>query len=168
MPNLKSPVFASVEARQALAVATNREAYVTALGGGSTGRPAPSLIPEVLPAHHDEDPLASGERGTPAPAKVLLGKAGLTMPVPIRVAYRSSPVADKAMAALVAGWTDAGFAPTLAPLEDEYFSTITQPAAATAYDVFWSNWAPGVGVGQHDPARPLRQLGQPQRSRPRP
>ncbi|KGN43111.1 ABC transporter substrate-binding protein [Knoellia aerolata] len=142
VPNVRSAVFASVEARQALAVATNRAAYVTALGGAGTGRPAPSLIPEVLPAHHDENPLASGDRGDPDAAKALLGKAGLTIPVPIRVAYRSSPVADKAMAALVAGWTDAGFAPTLSPLEDEYFSTIAQPAAATAYDVFWSNWAP--------------------------
>jgi len=49
VPNLKSPVFATVQARQALAVATNREAYVTALGGASTGRPAVSLIPQSLP-----------------------------------------------------------------------------------------------------------------------
>ena len=142
VPNLKSPVFTSVPARQALTVATNREAYVTALGGASAGRPAHSLIPEVLPAHHDENPLAAGERGDADAAKLLLGEAGLSMPVPIRVAYRSSPVGDKAMASLVAGWTDAGFAPTLVPIEEEYFSTISQPAAASAYDVFWSNWAP--------------------------
>ncbi|MFW5468710.1 ABC transporter substrate-binding protein [Knoellia sp. CPCC 206435] len=142
VPNLRSKVFTSVPARQALAVSTNRSAYVTALGGETAGRPTASLIPESLPAHHDESPLASGERGDPDAAKVLLGKAGLTLPVPIRVAYRSSPAADKAMAALVAGWTDAGFTPTLVPLEEEYFSTISQPAAATTYDVFWSNWAP--------------------------
>ncbi|EAQ00055.1 putative ABC transporter solute-binding protein [Janibacter sp. HTCC2649] len=142
VPNLKSATFATVEARQALAVATNREAYVTALGGGTSGRPATSLIPEVLPAAHESDPLKAGDGGDAGMAKVLLGKAGLTIPVPIRVAYRSSPVADKAMASLVAGWTEAGFAPTLTPLKDEYFTTIAQPAAASAYDVFWSNWAP--------------------------
>lgn len=142
VPNFKSPTFAKVEARQALAVATNREAYVTALGGGTTGRPATSLIPQVLPAAHTEDPLKAGNAGKAGQAKVLLGKAGLTLPVPIRVAYRSSPVADKAMASLVAGWTEAGFAPKLTPLKEEYFTTITQPAAAKAYDVFWSNWAP--------------------------
>ncbi|WP_353952946.1 ABC transporter substrate-binding protein [Knoellia sp. S7-12] len=142
VPNLKSPTFASVEARQALAVATNREAYVTALGGGATGRPTPSLIPQALPAAHADDPLEAGNRGNAGQAKVLLGKAGLTIPVPIRVAYRSSPVADKAMASLVAGWTEAGFAPKLTPIKDEYFTSITQPAAATSYDVFWSNWAP--------------------------
>ena len=141
-PNLKSPMFAKVEARQALAVATNREAYVTALGGATTGRPTNTLIPQALPAHHDEAPLAAGNRGDADRAKVLLGKAGLTMPVPLRVAYRSSPVADKAMAALVAGWTEAGFAPTLTPLKDDYFATIGQPAAAKSYDVFWSNWSP--------------------------
>ena len=142
VPNFKSPVFATVQARQALAVATNRQAYVTALGGATTGRPTTSLIPAVLPAAHTDDPLKSGDGGNAGQAKVLLGQAGLTLPVPIRVAYRSSPVADKAMASLVAGWTEAGFAPKLTPLEDEYFTTITQPRAAADYDVFWSNWAP--------------------------
>lgn len=142
VPNFKSPTFAKVEARQALAIATNRQAYVTALGGGTTSHPTTSLIPEALPASHDKDPLKSGEGGNAGQAKVLLGKAGLTIPVPIRVAYRKSPVADKAMAALVAGWTEAGFAPKLTPLGDEYFTTISQPEAASSYDVFWSNWAP--------------------------
>ncbi|GGB72961.1 ABC transporter substrate-binding protein [Knoellia flava TL1] len=142
VPNVKSTVFAEPEARQALAVATNRQAYVTALGGSTTGRPTTTLIPESLPAHHDEDPIAAGPRGDADRAKVLLGKAGLTLPVPLRVVYRSSPVADKAMAALVAGWTEAGFAPTLTPLEDDYFQTIGAPAAASSYDVFWSNWSP--------------------------
>lgn len=142
VPNFKSKVFAKVEARQALAVSTNRDGYVTAIGGAMAGRPTTSLIPQALPAHHDEDPLAAGNRGDAERAKVLLGKAGLTLPVPLRVAYRSSPVADKAMAALVAGWTEAGFAPTLVPLEGEYFATISRPEAAGDYDVFWSNWAP--------------------------
>ena len=142
VPNLKSPTFAKVEARQALAVATNREAYVTALGGGSTALPTASLIPAALPAAHEDNPLSPGDRGDAGRAKVLLGKAGLTIPVPIRVAYRSSPVADKAMAALVAGWTEAGFAPELTPFKDDYFTSITQPKAAESYDVFWSNWAP--------------------------
>lgn len=142
VPNFKSKIFAKVEARQALAVSTNRDGYVTALGGATTGRPTTSLIPESLPAHHDEDPLGAGNRGDADRAKVLLGKAGLTLPVPLRVAYRSSPVADKAMASLVAGWTEAGFAPELTPLEDEYFETIASPDAAGSFDVFWSNWAP--------------------------
>lgn len=141
-PNLKSPIFATVDARQALAVATNREAYVTALGGATTGRPTSTLIPQSLPAHHDEDPLAAGNRGDADRAKMLLSKAGLSLPVPLRVVYRSSPVADKAMAALVAGWTEAGFAPKLTPLKDDYFATIGQPSAAKSYDVFWSNWSP--------------------------
>lgn len=142
VPNFRSRIFAKVEARQALAVSTNREAYVTALGGATTGQPATSLIPASLPAHHGEDPLAAGNRGNADRAKVLLGQAGLSLPVPLRVAYRSSPVADKAMAALVAGWTEAGFAPELTPVKDDYFETISQPAAATGHDVFWSNWAP--------------------------
>lgn len=142
VPNTKSAVFAKVEARQALAVATNRASYVTALGGATTATPTSSLIPAVLPAHHDEQPLDAGIRGNADHAKSLLQKAGLNLPVPIRVAYRSSPVADKAMAGLVAGWTEAGFAPTLTPIDEEYFATISKPDAVKSYDVFWSNWAP--------------------------
>ncbi|PRY60267.1 peptide/nickel transport system substrate-binding protein [Knoellia remsis] len=142
VPNLRSKVFATPQARQALSVATNREAYVTALGGATTARPSRTLIPSALPAHHEQDPLKSGRRGDPERAKALLAEAKLTLPVPIRVAYRSSPTADKAMAALVAGWTEAGFAPTVSKLDDEYFTTIARPQAAGAYDVFWSNWAP--------------------------
>ena len=105
VPNLKSKVFTSIPARQALAVATNRSAYVTALGGETTGRPTSSLIPEALPAHHDENPVASGERGDPDAAKVLLGKAGLTLPVPAIPSLNWS-TATEAIAAEPEPWTE--------------------------------------------------------------
>ena len=58
------------------------------------------------------------------------------------VAYRSNPTADKAMAALVAGWRLAGFDPQTKPITDDYFTAISDPALADQVDVFWSNWAP--------------------------
>jgi peptide/nickel transport system substrate-binding protein len=45
------------------------------------------------------------------------------------------------MAALVAGWRAAGFDPTLTPVADDYFTTVSKPGARS-YDVIWSNWAP--------------------------
>lgn len=142
VPNFSSAVFANPKVAVALAMATNRNGYVTALGGQGAAAPSTSLIPGALAAHPAQDPLGSGLAGDPVKAKALLTEAGVTLPVPIRVAYRSTPASDKALAALVTGWRDAGFAPELKPIANEYFLAITQPSAAKAYDVFWSNWAP--------------------------
>ena len=62
--------------------------------------------------------------------------------MPFTVAYRSNPTADKAMAALVAGWRLAGFEPTTRPITEDYFTAISDPKLAAEVDLFWSNWAP--------------------------
>lgn len=142
VPNFSSPVFANPKVAVALATATNRNAYVTALGGETTAAPTTSLIPGALAAKPASDPLGAGPTGDPVKAKALLAEAKVKTPLAIRVAYRSSPTADKAMAALVTGWRDAGFAPELRPIANDYFTTITQLRAAKDHDVFWSNWAP--------------------------
>lgn len=142
VPNTKSPVFKNPLAREALAAATNREAYVTAIGGATAADPARSLIPRSLEAAHEGDPVGTGNGGDAVRAKALLAEAKLTEPVKFTVAYRSSATADKAMAALVAGWRLAGFEPTTRPITDDYFTAISSPAAAGEVDVFWSNWAP--------------------------
>lgn len=142
VPNARSKVFADEKVRLALATATNRDAYVTAIGGGTAAEPALSLIPSSLPAAHEADPAGVGTRGDAARARALLTSAGVTTPVPFTVAYRSNPTADKAMAALVASWRLAGFDPTTLPITDDYFTAISDPKLATKVDLFWSNWAP--------------------------
>ena len=141
-PNVRSKVFADEKVRLALATATNRDAYVTAVGGGTAADPALSLVPSTLPAAHGGDPVGAGTRGDPVKAKALLTQAGLTAPVPFTVAYRSNPTADKAMAALVAGWRLAGFDPQTMPITEDYFTAISDPELADQVDLFWSNWAP--------------------------
>ena len=142
VPNTRSAVFKDEKVRLALAAATNRDAYVTAIGGTTAAEPAHSLIPSSLPAAHDEDPVGTGTRGDAARAKALLAEAGKTAPVRFTVAYRSTPTSDKAMAALVAGWRLAGFEPTARPISDDYFTRVSDPKMAGEVDVFWSNWAP--------------------------
>ncbi|HET9022417.1 MAG TPA: ABC transporter substrate-binding protein [Ornithinibacter sp.] len=141
-PNTKHGVFTDEKVRRALAVATNRDAYVTAIGGATAADPVISLIPKSLPAAHAQDPLGVGTKGDPARAKALLAEAGKTEPVPFTVAYRSNPTSDKAMAALVAGWRLAGFDPTTKPLTEDYFTAISDPRIGAQVDLFWSNWAP--------------------------
>jgi len=139
-PNFAKGVMRNADVRRALALATNREGYVTALGGSSSASAATSLIGPALPGHRPEDPAAA--KGDPAGARAALQGSGLTLPVSIRVAYRSTPIADKAMAALANGWEEAGFAVTLQPVEKDYFGVIAAPARVDQTDVFWANWAP--------------------------
>jgi len=142
VPNTRSEVFEDQEVRLALAAATNREAYVTAIGGSTAAQPSRSLLPRFLPAAHDEDPIGTADRGDLVRAEALLDEAGVDTPVAFTVAYRSTPTSDKAMAALVAGWREAGFEPTTMPITEDYFQVISDPEAADEIDLFWSNWAP--------------------------
>lgn len=87
-----------------------------------------------------DTPDAAAER-----AAALLAEAAerlqLSTPVPVRVAYRSSPTMDDALTALRTGWEEAGFEVELAPITEAYFTSISAPDAAESVDVFWSNWA---------------------------
>ena len=47
VPNVRSKVFADEKVRLALAAATNRDAYVTAIGGATAADPALSLVPQL-------------------------------------------------------------------------------------------------------------------------
>ena len=142
VPNLKSTSMGQLPVRRALAMATDRNAYVTALGGLAAAGPTRSVLPAQLTAAHDTDPLDVPLGGDPAKARTELEATGLALPVPLRVAYRQGPSADKAMAALSRGWDAAGFATELVPLGEDYFTQASAPEAASQYDVMWSSWAP--------------------------
>lgn len=141
LPNVKSPVMSHPQARRALALATDRLAYVAALGGSATAVPVRSLIPGGLTAAHTQDPVGAPLSGDPLAARAQLARAGLGERVELRVAYRSGDAADRAMAALARGWDAAGFHTVLTGLDD-YFTQSAAPDAAAKYDVFWNVWAP--------------------------
>ncbi|KQU70856.1 hypothetical protein ASC58_03565 [Phycicoccus sp. Root101] len=141
-PSFASPVMRNADVRRALALATNRDGYVTALGGTSAAEPTSTLLGPAIAGHRDTDPLGASPSGDPAGARAALQASGLTLPVKITVAYRSTPTADKAMAALLNGWERAGFQVTLQPIEKDYFSAASRPGRAADTDVFWANWAP--------------------------
>ncbi len=141
-PSFTSATTSRATVRRALAVATNRDGYVTALGGPTTARPAFSLLGTALPGSTPEDPFGSGTGGDPDAAQALLKTSGLTLPVPVTVAYRHTATAEKAMAALVSGWESAGFTVRLEPVDEDYFQAISDPERAKGIDVFWASWAP--------------------------
>jgi len=139
-PNFSQGVMRTPAVRKALALSTNRDGYIAALGGSSAATPTTSLIGPALPGHRKDSTTP------PAPdtgaARAALQSSGLTLPVKIRVSYRSTPTADKAMAALMNGWQDAGFVVTLQPIAKDYFTTIADTKRVSQTDVFWANWAP--------------------------
>lgn len=165
VPNFQSPVMANDQIRMSFALATDRTAYITALGGPTAAEPRTSILahgvrlalpdPEqtadptgtATPATETtatdpatDDAPSDGERAAEILAAAA-AEAGIETPVPVRVAYRSSPTMDTAMKALAAGWTAAGFAVELQPIAEDYFTVIAAPERAQETDVFWSNWA---------------------------
>lgn len=179
VPNFRSAVMANAQIRTAFALATDRGAYIEALGGPTTAEPATSILgrgvrltlpmpeqtadPTPTAGSEGEDTAAttgeaSGTASAGATAEpseqavsdqaraaeiltAAAAEAGIAAEVPVRVAYRSSPTMDRALAALEEGWTAAGFAVELQPMTEDYFGTIAAAGQAEQSDVFWSNWA---------------------------
>jgi peptide/nickel transport system substrate-binding protein len=138
-PNFKSKVFSNAKAREAFALATDRSAYVTAVGGSIVAQPTNSLINPALPAFPNI-PLPAGDKGDQAKAKQMLQDAGLTLPVKITVAYRKSETQDKVFSGLKTAWDAAGFNTQLDGFSANYYATIQSPASATKYDAMWAGW----------------------------
>jgi len=150
VPNFTRPTMANLSVRRALAMSTNREAYVTALGGETAAEATYAMINKSLPAYQGQNPLGVPARGDATRARRLLQAAGATLPLKITVAYRRGTIADKAMVALQQGWQDAGFSVTLEGLGNDYFTTIADVQNSRRYDVMWAvgsaEWPSGSSV----------------------
>lgn len=138
-PNVTVRPMSEPLARQALAMATDRVAFAAAYGAGVL-TPTFSALAFDVPGAGQTSPFDTPLTGDPDAARARLVDAALALPVPVRVAYRSSPGADAAFAALLPGWQRAGFAPELHPVSGDYLQVISRPAAGQAYDVFRSVW----------------------------
>lgn len=140
VPNFKSKVFSNDKAREALALSTDRSAYVTAAGGPSVAEGVNSLINPALPAFPNT-PLPATDKGDPAKAKAVLEASGLTLPVKITVTYRKNDTLDKVFSGLKSGWDAAGFETNLIGIPaEQYYSTLQSPDAASKYDAYWAGW----------------------------
>jgi peptide/nickel transport system substrate-binding protein len=140
VPNFKSKVMSNDKAREALALATDRSAYVTAAGGDQVVKATNSLINPALPAFPNT-PLLAGDTGDTAKAKAALEASGLTLPVKINVTYRKSDTLDKVFGGLKRGWDAAGFDTQLTAIPaEQYYSTLQAPASASKYDAYWAGW----------------------------
>lgn len=135
----ESSALRSAEVRNALAAATDREAYAQETG---TGSPTWSLLGNALPSSH-EAVLDHGPSGDVDAARELLDEADVDGPVELTLAHREGEPLDGALEELLPGWEEAGFDVTLEPIDDEdYFTAMSSRTTAEEYDLVWANWGP--------------------------
>jgi peptide/nickel transport system substrate-binding protein len=128
------------QVRQAIAMAIDRSAYITAWGGTAVGSPANSLISPLLKAYTKYDPFGVGDKGDPAKAKAVLQAAGVKLPYPITFQYSKDNTQDKAATNIKSELEKAGFKVTLDGLnEDTYYDIVSNPKQTA--EVTWARWA---------------------------
>jgi peptide/nickel transport system substrate-binding protein len=139
VPNFKSETMQNPAVRKALALATNTDAYVTALGGEKAAGPAESVLSASVVGYQENPAFGGSNSGDPDAAKQVLEDAGVSMPVHVTYTYPTSETADKAAAALKDTWDQAGFDVTLDGLGNTYYDVIQKPVKES--DVMWGGWA---------------------------
>lgn len=141
VPNFKQKVMQNPAVREALAVSTNLNGYLEAIGGDKVGTPAETIINPSNPGGKANPAFAKDDNnnGDPKAAAKILKDAGVATPVKIKVGYGQTDANDKGFAVLAAGWDEAGFETELAPLSDTYYDVIGK--ADDDYDVTWAGWA---------------------------
>ena len=109
-----SRALADPAVRTALAGATDRGAYVSAVGTPMT--PVTSALASSIPGVAEGGgPGAPPGPGDPDASRAALVAAGVRLPVALRVAYPAGEASRRGVSALASGWTRAGFVVTLVP-----------------------------------------------------
>lgn len=128
------------QVRQAIAMAVDRNAYVTAWGGSAAGAPTNSLISPLLKAYTRYDPFGVGDKGDPAKAKAVLQAAGVKLPYKITYQYSKDNTQDKAATTIKSELEAAGFQVNLDGLNpDTYYDVVANPKQTA--EVTWARWA---------------------------
>ncbi|GAA3684745.1 ABC transporter substrate-binding protein [Nocardioides ginsengisoli] len=136
VPNVKR---LALPVRQALAVATNINGWITAGGGPKFYKPAYTIVNPSVPGYKKLDQFSSPGAGDTAAAKKILADAGIKMPYKIKFTYDgTAETSNKQAAALKDTWDKAGFSVSLNPLTDAYYPTIQDPNSDS--DITWAGW----------------------------
>jgi peptide/nickel transport system substrate-binding protein len=139
LPNFNR--ITNLKVRQALAAATNRAAYVGALGGDKAAETALSIVNPQVPGFVANENFGSAEGADVDTAKQLLEESGEQLPYPIKYTYPiGSDATEKAMAALKETFDAAGFEVTLDGLDPSgpYYETVQKPGSDS--DLIWGGW----------------------------
>jgi peptide/nickel transport system substrate-binding protein len=140
LPNFKKVTNPLV--RQALAVAVDKNAWVTAYGGPALEKPWNTIIAADVQGYKDfGNAFGAPDNGDPDKAKSLLQQAGVKTPYPIHFTYSGgTPTTDAQASSLKAALEKAGFTVKLEGLTDTYYDVIQNPSNASKYDLTWASW----------------------------
>lgn len=125
VPNPRTDTMSSTAYRRAFALSTDRASYVSAMGG-----PAARMEQRSTAGTYHDGPAAGFDLQQ---ARALLAGDHPRL----KVAYFSTPESERAMAALSAGWVQAGFAVNLVAFKGDkagYHKAIGEAAGKTTYD----------------------------------
>ncbi len=140
-PNVTSEVMKDPKVRQAFAMATNRDAYVTAHGGPQVMTPSYTMCNPAMSCYSKGfNPFGAPTSGDPAAAKKILQDAGKTLPINITVAYRKTATRDNAFAALKQTWDQAGFNVTLEGVASTGYYRQISNVSFKNRDAFYASW----------------------------
>lgn len=135
--------------RKALAVTTNREAWINASGGARRFTMGDSIMQADTPGYAPNSVYADvPATGDAEAAKKILEEAKVKTPVEIKFTYPQGGDADNQAAALQDSWNKTGlFKITLDPAQgDDYYSNIQKKSHD--YSMGWAGW----GVDWPSPA----------------
>ena len=135
VPNLKTATMASTANRRAFALSTDRASYVAAMGG-----PASRMEQRSTAGTYHSGPTVAFD--LQQARNLLAGDKPR-----LKVAYHSTPESERAMAALSAGWKQAGFAVNLVAFKGDkgaYVKAMADAATTTTYDVVRADHVDGL------------------------
>ncbi len=141
-PNFNRATMQDATVRRALAMSTDLNGYLTAIGGDRAAVASETIVNPSIPGSRDNPAFAKdgGNEGDPEGARALLEEAGVELPVRITVGFVATPANNKAMAVLKETWDRAGFAVSLeGETQDTYYGHIARPD--DAFDVTFASWA---------------------------
>ena len=126
--------------RKALAVSTDRDAWIKASGGSRRFRMADSINQQDAPGYAPNSVYKDvPAEGDPDAAAKLLKDAGIKTPVKIDFHYNQTTDTDKQAGALQEAWNDTGlFEISLDPEGDDYYTNIQK--ADHKYAMGWAGW----------------------------
>jgi peptide/nickel transport system substrate-binding protein len=139
--NVQSPKLKSLQVRQALEYAVNRQAVVYASGGTVAADPATTLITPGIAGRQDYDMYPAGTSGDPAKAKSLLVQGGAKN-LTLTLATMNDPISTAISQAVQEAYKSAGINVTIKSLDQDAYTALVTGNSAGGYDLAIASWQP--------------------------
>lgn len=139
--NMQSPKLKSLQVREALEYAVNRESASYASGGAIAAEPATTLITPGIAGRVDYDMYPAGSTGDLAKAKSLLAAAGVKN-LTLTLATGNDPISTAISQAVQEAYKQVGITVLIKPLDENSYLALVTGNGSSGYDLALSSWQP--------------------------